>query len=247
MRILIIDDEAKARETLKSMIKLAFGLEHELFEVDGVSNALKQIQKVTPELLLLDIRLKDGSGFDLLEKIKLQKIPVIFTTAYNEYAIKAFQFAAVNYLLKPIDLDDLTAAINHVKQLFDQKHFQQKMDLLIDHLNNSNPTRKITLKTTESIHVISLDQIIFCEADGAYTNFYLTDSRKLLVSKSIGEYEALINSKDFLRTHQSFLVNMNHVIRFDKGLQPVLLTLHDYVVPVSSRKKEQVLHFLNHL
>lgn len=247
MRLLIVDDEAKARETLKSMIKLAYGQAHELHEADGVSNAIEQMQKVTPELLLLDIRLKDGSGFELLEKIKHLNIPVIFTTAYNEYAIKAFKFAALNYLLKPIDLDDLTQAINQVMQLFDQQQFQLRMDNLIEHLLNSNRARKITLKTTESIHVVSLDQIIFCEADGAYTNFYLTDSRKLLVSKSIGEYETLINSEDFLRTHQSFLVNMNHVIRFDKGLQPVLLTLHDYVVPVSSRKKDQVLNFLNHL
>lgn len=247
MKILIVDDEVKARETLKSMIKLAYGVAHELHGADGVSSAMEQIQKVTPELLLLDIRLKDGSGFDLLQKIKVQKIPVIFTTAYNEYAIKAFKFSAVNYLLKPIDLDDLIQAINQVVQRFDQQQFQLRMDNLIEHLDKSNPARKITLKTTESIHVVSLDQIIFCEADGAYTIFYLTDSRKLLVSKSIGEYETLINSKDFLRTHQSFLVNMNHVIRFDKGLQPVLLTLHDYVVPVSSRKKEQVLHFLNQL
>jgi len=247
MRLLIVDDEVKARETLKSMIKLAYGQAHELHEADGVSNAIEQMQKVTPDLLLLDIRLKDGSGFELLEKIKHLKIPVIFTTAYNEYAIKAFKFAAVNYLLKPIDLDDLSQAINQLLDRFDKQHFQQKIDALMEHLNNPSPARKITLKTIESIHIVSLDQIIFCEADGAYTSFYLTDSRKLLVSKSIGEYEALINSKEFLRTHQSFLVNMNHVIRFDKGIQPVLITLHDYVVPVSSRKKDQVLNFLNHL
>jgi len=126
MRLLIVDDEVKARETLKSMIKLAYGQAHELHEADGVSNAIEQMQKVTPDLLLLDIRLKDGSGFELLEKIKHLKIPVIFTTAYNEYAIKAFKFAAVNYLLKPIDLDDLSQAINQLLDRFDKQHFQQK-------------------------------------------------------------------------------------------------------------------------
>jgi len=247
MKVLIVDDEFRAREAVRQMLLLSFGNSLELSEAEGVKQALESIRNERPMLLLLDIRLQDGSGFELLEKIKHEKIPVIFITAYNEFAIKAFKYAALDYLLKPVDLDELTKAVREAIEKYNREDFNSKLGLLMEKLSKPDAARRITLKTTEFIYVVPIDSIIFCEADGAYTRFYLTDFRKIMVSKSIGEYEALINDPDFIRTHQSYLVNMKHVTCFDKGLSPSLITLHEHVIPVSTRRKDQVISYLNSL
>jgi two-component system, LytTR family, response regulator len=172
---------------------------------------------------------------------------VVFITAYNEFAIKAFKYAALDYLLKPVEMEELSRAVNEAIKINNRNGIADKLEMLLQRMKKTEASRKITLKTTEFIYVVPVDSILFCEADGAYTRFYLSDMRKVMVSKSLGEYEALIDDTDFIRTHQSYLVNMNHVIRFDKGLVPSLIMPHDHIVPVSSRKKEQVLNYLNQL
>lgn len=244
--ILIVDDETKAREVIGEMIRLyCTDSDIALREADGVQSGVAAIQHKTPDLLLLDIRLKDGNGFDLLNRIKHLAIPVIFITAYEEYAIKACKVSALNYLLKPVDPFELKDAIANAGKRIEREKLVERLDTFMQNFSGSErQVKRITLKTAESIYIINTSDIVFCEADGNYTTFYLLDKRRVTVSRPLGDYEEMIGSDRFIRTHQSYLVNMDHIIRYEKG-EGTIITVTEDKVPVSTRKKEQLLQFLN--
>lgn len=248
MHILIVDDEKRARETVHQMLKLYCPEVTQISEAYSVKSAIEAIYKDTPSLILLDIRLGDGNGFDVLKRVPSKALNVIFITAYDEYAIKALKVSAIDYLLKPIDLDEFLDAIQRAKKKIAQDQLSERINLFLQQVESPDvQTKKITLKTTDSIHIINIDDIIYCESDRNYTTFHLIADKKILVSKSLREYETLLPNTNFMRTHQSFLVNFDHVIRYEKGDKNYLVTSNEEHVPVAIRKKEQVVHFLNSL
>lgn len=239
MNAILIDDNEKARVALKSDIEDYCTHINIIDEAESVASGYEAIQTLQPDLIFLDIRMTDGTGFDLLEKFSpIDKLPfhIIFTTAYDEFAIKAFKYAAVDYLLKPIDSDSLVDATNRVKDLVKPKANVQ-IDLLLKQLTQPKLT-KLSLADAERIHIVPVEDIVSCEAYKNYTTFFLLDGKKITVSKSIKEYDELLTDNHFLRVHHSHLVNLNQIKEVIKVDGPYLLMKNDKTVPVSARKKD---------
>ncbi|MCF8367729.1 MAG: LytTR family DNA-binding domain-containing protein [Bacteroidales bacterium] len=233
--IAIIDDESKARETIINILGLSQTEIEIKGEADDIKSAYALIKKTSPDLVLLDIQLTDGTGFDLLRKFDHLKFRVIFITAHEEYAIQAFKFSAIDYILKPIVAGDLLNAVEKAKLSIQKEDTELKLSVLLDNLEK---IKKIVLKTAESIHIVNIKNIIRCEADVNYTTFYLNNAEKLLVSKTLKEFEEMLGSSGFFRTHQSHLVNLDYILRYDKSEGGHLVMSDDSIVPVSSRKKD---------
>lgn len=235
--IAIIDDEQKARETIINILGLS-DFEIEIVgEADNVDSAFKLIQEKAPDIVLLDINLPDGNGFDLLKKFEKINFKTIFITAHEEYAVQAFKFSAIDYILKPIRAAELFAAIEKAQDSFNKEETVLKISTL---LSNLEKLKKIVLKTSESIHIVNVQQIIRCQADVNYTTFFLEGGETLLVSKPLKEYDDLLCKTGFFRTHQSHLVNLEHILRYDKKDGGCLYMDNKTVVPVSTRKKEEL-------
>lgn len=208
-----------------------------LGEAGSVAEAHELIQQLTPEIVLLDINMPDGTGFDLLAKFEKIDFRLIFITAHEEYAINAFKFSAIDYILKPISAGSLLSAIDKAGNAIDKDQMALKLNVL---LNNLEKLKKIVLKTAESIHIINVDQIIRCEADVNYTHFYLDNAKHLIVSKPLKDYAEVLEQAGFFRTHQSHLVNLEHVVRYDKTEGGHLVMDNESIVPVSTRKKDEL-------
>lgn len=236
--IAVIDDEPKARETIINILALC-NLEIKIVgEADSVHSAFDLISLQSPDVVLLDINLPDGNGFDLLKKFEKINFKTIFITAHQEHAIQAFKFSAIDYILKPIRAAELFAAVEKVLESFNKEETVLKISTL---LSNLEKLKKIVLKTAESIHIVHVEQIIRCEADINYTTFFLEGGETLLVSKSLKEYDELLTNAGFFRTHQSHLVNLEHILRYNKKDGGYLYMDNKNVVPVSTRKKEELL------
>ena len=243
MKILIIDDEKLARENCL-LVLARTGIDNlTIREADSVPSALQAIDEFNPDLLLLDIQLHDKTGFDILQTIAPRYIPTIFITAYNDFALKAFQVSALDYLLKPFDPSDLTAALLKANKHIQNNKILEQLDVFSQQFKSNEPKRMV-LNTADMLHIVNVDDITHCLADGAYTHFFFTDRKQILVSKTLGHFEGIINSNQFIRTHQSYLVNMRHVTQFDKRNGGFLILPNGIEIPVSTRKKEEVLaHF----
>jgi two-component system LytT family response regulator len=235
--IAIIDDEQRARETILNILGLS-ELDIQICgEADSVKSGYDLILKKQPELVLLDINLTDGTGFDLLKKFEQIHFHVIFITAHEEFALKAFKFSAIDYILKPITAGDLLNALSKAHKTINKEENELKLNTL---LANLEKIKKIVLKTAESIHIVQVKNIIRCEADVNYTTFFLENSEKLLVSKTLKDFSELLEPAGFFRTHQSHLVNLDHILRYDKMEGGHLVMADESIVPVSSRKKEEL-------
>jgi len=233
--IVVIDDETRARETIIDILKLSNTDLEIVGQADSVESGYLVIKEKNPKLVLLDINLADGSGFDILKKFEHIDFKIIFITAHEEYAVQAFKFSAVDYILKPIIAGELLSAIDRACKEIIKEDTELKLGAL---LSNLDKVKKIVLKTAESIHLINIKNIIRCESDVNYTHFYLDNNEKLLVSRTLKEFAELLEPTGFFRTHQSHLVNLDHVIRFDKMEGGHLVMADDSIVPVSSRKRE---------
>lgn len=243
IRTVIIDDESRARETIKKMIMLYCPDIEIIGEAANVAEGVRLINNIAPELVLLDIKMPDGTGFDLLKQLDSIDFSLVFITAFDEYAVKAFKFSAVDYLLKPIDPDELTSTIDRVKR--QKKNDKIDLSVVLNNLRDlKKENKKLVLKTTESIYVVSVQDIIRCEASGNYTHFYLSNEHPILVSHTLKDYEEMLKGHNFLRVHQSHLVNLEHIKRYDKSDGGMLVMKDDKTVPVSTRKKETLLHVL---
>ncbi len=241
IRTLIIDDENKARESIAHLLKLTFKEVKVIGQADSVKTGLESIKKLQPDLVFLDIQLEDGTGFDILSQLKEISFHIIFITAFNEYAVKAFKYAAMDYLMKPINPQEFIKAVERVKASHKNDDFETKFKAYISHLQNSKSEhKKIVLKTSESIHLIKVNEIIRCEADKGYTDFYIKGGKKILVSKGLKDYDELLSDFNFIRTHQSHLINLDYIRSFEKGDGGYILMSDGSTVPVSSRKREYV-------
>ncbi len=242
--IVVIDDEPKARETIINILALCPVEISVVGEAEDVQSGYDIISKKNPDLILLDINLPDGTGFDLLKKFEKIRFKIIFITAHEEHAIKAFKYSALDYILKPVIAGELIRA---VVKATDTLHIEETELKFAAFLSNLDKLKKLVLKTSESIHIINVNDIIRCEADINYTTFYLKNGKKLLVSKTLKEYAELLKHSDFYRTHQSHLVNLDHISRYDKMEGGHLVMIDESIVPVSTRKKEQLFRFFENI
>jgi two-component system LytT family response regulator len=246
MKAVIIDDEKRTRELIAKMIE-SFGLGIETFPIgESVESGLKAIESEHPDIVFLDIQMPDGTGFDLLKMIPQKNFEVIFITAHEEFAIKAIKFSALDYILKPVDPEDLKQAVLRAVSTIDHKKEESQFEAL---QLNMQPTqkRRLVLKTQESVHVVDLDKIIRCEADRNYTSFFLTEGKKILVSKTLKDYETLLTGYNFLRVQQSHLINLDYVERYDKGNGGSVVMKDGSEVPLSPAKRDIFFKILENL
>ncbi len=246
---LLIEDEKNSQELLKSLIE-EFTTGVKVVGVAGsVAEALTKIKELRPKLIFLDIELPDGDGFQVLEKAEKVDFDIIFTTAFNQYALRAFKFSATDYLLKPIDIEELQAAVARVveKQSVAQpQDNKDKIDALLQNIRNSHqPLRRIVLPTSNGFTVVNPDDIIRCESDRNYTFIFLADKRRILVSRTIKEYEEMLTEYNFFRIHQSHLINLTFLKNYIRGRGGQVELTDGTMVEVSARKKSEFLRRLS--
>jgi two-component system, LytTR family, response regulator len=238
LKVLIVDDEFKCREVLKVMLQES-GIEINIVgTAEDVPSALDELHKHAPDLVFLDVELEQETGFDFLKQASPINFEVVFTTAYTHYAINAIKFSAIDYLLKPINPEELMNAIQKVIEKKNASTFKNKIDVLFQNLKGPGNRQKIALPTTEGLIFVQVEDIVFCEADGAYTAIHLKSAGKIFVSKNLKEYETLLTDCDFFRVHNSFLVNLNEVKRYVKGEGGYVIMSNNLKVDVAKRKKD---------
>lgn len=237
IKVLIVDDETRTRELIAKMID-SFGYDITTIpEGSNVQTAIEAIENHHPDIVFLDIQMPDGTGFDVIRSIEDKSFEVIFITAHEEFAIKAIKFSALDYLLKPVDTLELKSALDRALESVSERKESSQFEALQKNINPSEK-RRLVLKTQESVHVVELDDIIRCEADRNYTSFYLKDKRKILVSKTLKDYETLLASHNFLRVQQSHLINISYVDRYDKKNGGAVVMKDGSEVPLSPAKRD---------
>jgi len=240
-RTLIIDDEAHVRETLTNLLQDYCPQVKIVGEANSVASGIRAIREKSPDLVLLDIKMGDGTGFDLLEHFDNINFKIIFITAYEEHALEAFKFSAVDYLLKPVNPEKLADAVGRAERLVHQT-FQKQLSALKDNLApESKKNKKIVLKTSDNIYLINTNDIIQCEADSSYTVVETIEDEKIIVSRVLKEYDELLSGFGFFRVHRSHLVNLQHIKRFEKQEGGYVVMTNNKKIPVSSRSRERLL------
>ncbi len=248
IRTIIIDDEVKARETIQNMLS-AYCQEVDVIATAGsVKEGKEVLIQNEPDLVLLDIKMADGTGFDLLRKLDKVGFFVIFITAFEEFAIRAIKFSALDYILKPLDPDELVNAVQKAKHALEKENMAERLETLYENLDMmQSKEKKIVLKTTGSVHIVNLQEIIRCESEKNYTHFYTVEKDKITVSKTLKEFNELLDHYNFYRVHQSHLVNLAHVKRYEKKDGGYLVMDDNSEVPVSFRKKEDLMKLFKSL
>lgn len=245
IKAVIIDDEINNQELISNLLKSYAENVQVVGLANSVDSAYKAIHEHHPDLIFLDIQMPDGTGFDLLKKFDKINFKIIFVTAHQEFAIEAFKYSALDYLLKPLSPANLLAAVKKAEETMGEDELNTKLKILLNNIAEPiKNKKKIVLKTMERIYSVDLDDIIRFESDGGYTKVYLTDGKRIMVSKTMKEFDDLLLDAGFLRVHHSHLINMNHLFCFEKTEGHVVMK-DDSIVPVSNRKKDQLLELLN--
>lgn len=241
MRTLIIDDEITARRTLRNYIARYAPRLELIGEADSVESGITEIRKLQPELVFLDVRMQDGTGFDLLQMLPKVDFQVIFATAFDAFAIDAFRARAVDYLLKPIDPRQFMEAVERLRQpKVETPNYQVHGQMRTP---EGLAAEKLVLSTQESIHVVGISDIVRCEADGSYTTVFVADGSMILVSRALRQLEERLADHDFFRVHQSHLINLHYLSKFEKQMMRAHLGT-GHVVPVATRRKTLLLEWL---
>ena len=248
IKAVIIDDEKNSREVIAELLKECFEEIKVVAQAGDVKTAVSAITKYEPNLLFLDIDLPDGTGFDILKKINYSDIKIIFITAHQEYAIKAIKFSAFDFILKPFNMGELTKTVRRVLDEHAAQNNALRFEAILANFGNSFPElKKIVLKTSDRIYLVNIKDIIRCEAENNYTNFFLNNGTKIMVSKTIKTYETLLANNEFMRVHQSHLVNLNYIQHFDKPDGGMLVLSDNSSIPVSHQKRGMLLEYFSSL
>jgi two-component system LytT family response regulator len=245
IKLIIADDADAVRDSLSDLVNSYCPNAKLVACTDSVLSTIKAIKEHEPDAILLDVEMKDGTGFDVLKYFQSPSFKVIFVTAYSQYALEAFNFSALDYLMKPVDGEKLSKAITKAIDAVDTQRLATKIDAFLHNLVPDSK-KKIILKTTENVHVVNVSDIVYCEADHSYTNFFLVDGTRIMVSITLGDYEEMLQSHKFIRIHQSFLVNINYLKTFNKVDNTALLSTGKSL-SVSARKRDHLLQILGSL
>jgi len=246
IKAIIVDDEAHVREAVARMVQNCCPNVSIVALAEGVRSAVAAVNEHEADLVISDIRMDDGSGFDIVRHFEKPDFRIIFMSASLDYAIKAIKFNAVDYLVKPIDQKELTIALNKAVEMirFEENLKEQALGGSIKDLSKSH---RLVLKTMEQVHVVNIEDIVRVEADGNYTSFFMLDGRRIMVSKAVKEYEEQLLEYGFHRIHKSFLVNINKMSYFDKADGGFLVMIDGARVPVASRKKDMLMELFEGL
>ena len=244
IKTIIVEDEHQSAEVLALMLKDFSSIIEVIDICHTPAKGIESIRKNAPSLVFLDIEMPKMNGFEMLKKIKPFDFNVIFTTAYNNYAINAIKISALDYLLKPIDNEELGKAILKCQQNIEQKNIGNKIDILLKNLTQHTVLDKtLTLTSLDGVRFIKMKDIIRLEAKGRYTKFYLLNQETILTSRTLGDFEETLSANDFFRIHETHIVNLMYIDRFHKGDSYVLLT-DKTELPIARRRKEDFLKLI---
>ncbi len=246
IRAIIVDDETCFREMIEFMLKDYFPDIKVVATATGVNDAVDAIENHQPDLVFLDIDIVGGTGFHVLQKVKNRDFKLIFITAFNDFAIQAIKFSAIDYILKPINEFEFKAGVERAVSEIQKEEKNSPIELLFNNYQDKT-ARKLVLRTTQELHVIEISDIVRCQADNVYTSFFLSSGEKIMVSKGLGEYAEMLEKYGFVRPHQSHLVNIDFVKKMDKSDGGFLILKDQTEVPVSARRKQQMIDILNRL
>jgi two-component system, LytTR family, response regulator len=240
---IIIDDEQHCIDRLTNLLKENYSNSINLLGAfNNIGDGLKAINNLQPQLVFLDVQIHEKTGFDLLQQISNIDFDVIFTTAYEKYAVQAFKFSAIDYLLKPIAADDLDQAVNKLKVKFSKDDVSLKLDSLFHNLKNmQGASKKICVPVVTGIVFLDIADIIRCESDVNYTTIFLKDKQKLVVAKTLKEFEEMLVEYNFFRVHNSHLVNLAYIKSFNKGKGGFVTLADNTSIEVSTRRKDDFL------
>lgn len=246
MKAIIVDDEENSRENLKHLL----ARHCPAVEVAGMATnkeeARELLGQLQPDLVFLDIQMPDGSGFDLLNELDHHPFEVVFVTAHNEFAIKAFKFNVVDYILKPIKTEALVTAVNNALGRSQQARTFQHYKNLVEYAKGS-AVKRLALPVGSGIEIREVNDIVRCQADDSYCKFFFTDKSSLLVTHNLGYYEELFSDFDFLRIHKSHMINMAYLRSYSKGENSEVTLTNGEVLPISKRRKADLIAHLGKL
>jgi two-component system, LytTR family, response regulator len=245
IKAVIIDDEPAMREVNSSLLAEYFPDICLVGTASSVSTGLDLIRAQNPHLVLLDIELNHEKGFQILQELKPYSFKVVFITGHDSFAIKAIKFSALDYILKPVNETEFQLAIQHAVELIENSDdSQSQVDVLMDTFRREIQSKKLVLRTSDSLHIVHISDIYFCKSDNSYTTFYLNGNEKIVVSKSLKDYEGLLTEFGFFRSHQSFLVNLSHIKKVDKSDGGFIIMKNLKEIPVSLRQMKNLLALL---
>lgn len=239
IKAVIIDDEKNALEVLEMQLNQFCKEVTVLATCNGGKEGVKAIKELQPDLVFLDIEMPHINGFDVLEQTKELNYKVIFTTAYDQFAIKAFKFSAIDYLLKPIDIVDLQNAVEKAKKETNSNSLEDKIKLLVDQYYPQKNRQKVALPVGNMLEFFDVDEIIRVESDSNYSHIFLANQKKITLSKTLKDVEENIKGEPFFRVHQSHLINTNHVEKAVKGENAYVVMKDGTTITVSRNRKEE--------
>jgi two-component system LytT family response regulator len=242
LKAIIVEDEEAGRVTLENYLtKYCPDVKIEAL-CDSVATGLVAIEKHQPDIVFLDVEMPFGNGFDLLEQVEDINFETIFVTAYSEYAIKALNFSASYYILKPIDIDELIAAVDKIKLEKEKDDYAVHSKILLENIKNSNKQlHKIVLPLLDGFELVQVKDIIRCKAEDNFTMFFMEDGSKQLICRTLKFYEELLKDFDFVRTHKSHMVNVQHIKRYKKGKGGQVFMSDGSEIEVSATRKQELL------
>lgn len=248
MKILVVDNDALIRSSLRDLIRSNFPEITAIYEAGGVQEGLLQIKEQDPDVVFLDVEMEDGTGFDLLGQLPEYKFQLIFVTGFNKYAVDAFKFSAIDFILKPIEGVELIEAMRRASESMQTRNIAEQLEVMKMSLNElRSADQKIVLRDNKSLYFVKIAEIFHCEAQGSYTTFFLQDGAQIVVSRPLKEYENLLEHFGFVRSHHSHLVNIKKITRLDKADGGVLILENGNHVPVSQRKWDHIMEVLDKL
>ncbi len=245
-KTVIIDDESRTRSLLKKMIGHSDYPLEVVGDADSVSTGLEVIHEHDPDIVLLDIQMPDGSGFDVLDKINQRTFEVIFVTAHQEFAIRAIKFSALDYILKPVEIEELNGALeNAIDTIQTKSDLSVKYETLLENIKNDN--KRIVISTKSSMYVLPVKDIVHCQSDRNYTYFFINDGRKIFTSRTLKEYENILGLPDFIRCHRSHLINLNYIERYDRRDGGTIILKDGTDIPLSRLSRQRFMDVLDTL
>lgn len=244
--IVIVDDEIANVELLKYYIVKYCPLANIVGTATTKKEAIMIINTLKPQLLFLDIILDEGTSFDILAEMQYTDVKTIFVTAFDEYAVKAFKVSAVDYVLKPVKVEELILAYNKAVKDIENTLYtnNQHLRLVSESIKNQQPLNILAIPSMDKINFVELTSILYLKSDGRYTEFYLTDGSKMVSSKNLGEYEEMINEIMFFRIHNSYMVNLNHVVNINKSDGNYCKMKNSMSLPIAKRRQDKLRKFL---
>jgi two-component system LytT family response regulator len=242
IKALLVDDEAPVRAALHELLSIHFPSVQVVGEAGGIPEAVRQIHKLNPDLVFLDIEMPGYSGLQLLEFFNTQDVQfdIIFVTAFNEYAIQAFKISAFDYLLKPVDTKELRETLTRFSERRQKQKIFERVSLLKETLNNPSTPTQIAISSVQGIDFVELSKVMLLEADGTYTKINMVESEPILSSKPLGEFETLLQkNSDFFRAHRSYLVNLKFVRKLSSKEGDIIILKNEQEIPLSRYRKKE--------